>query len=136
MGIAYFARCAWQVSGQLRCLQFSIAGGLRRARSPGLGALLLFNGFTLQPTYCLHHPTDQQWGVHAGRSWELIEGLDGGQTQVDAPLDGEMAVWAHPVDVHFVCRGLSGWPKLHLQIWTQDIHGRNELRELPVHACC
>jgi B9 domain-containing protein 2 len=70
-----------------------------------------------------------QWGVRAGRSWELIEGLDGGQTQVDAPPDGEMAVWGHPLDVHFLCRGLSGWPKLHVQVWSQDAHGRNELSE-------
>jgi hypothetical protein len=71
----------------------------------------------------------QQWGVHAGRSWELIEGLDQGQTQVDCPPGGDMALWAHPIDVHYVCRGLLGWPKLHFQIWSQDVHGRNELRE-------
>lgn len=72
----------------------------------------------------------EQWGVHAGRSWELIEGLDQGQTQVDCPeSSGDMALWAHPIDVHYVCRGLLGWPKLHFQIWSQDIHGRNELRE-------
>jgi B9 domain-containing protein 2 len=70
-----------------------------------------------------------QWGVHAGRSWELIEGLDQGQSQVDCPQSGDMALWAHPIDVHFVCRGLLGWPKLHFQIWSQDVHGRNELRE-------
>lgn len=70
-----------------------------------------------------------QWGVHAGRSWELIEGLDQGQTQVDCPQSGDMALWAHPVDVHYVCRGLLGWPKLHFQIWSQDVHGRNELSE-------
>lgn len=70
-----------------------------------------------------------QWGVHAGRSWELIEGLDQGQTHIDCPQDGEMALWSHPVDVHYVCRGLLGWPKLHFQIWSQDVHGRNELRE-------
>jgi B9 domain-containing protein 2 len=71
-----------------------------------------------------------QWGMHAGRSWELVEGLDQGQTQTDCPADGDMAVWSHPVDVHYVCRGLLGWPKLHFQIWSQDVHGRNELREL------
>lgn len=71
-----------------------------------------------------------QWGMHAGRSWELVEGLDQGQTQTDCPADGDMAVWSHPVDVHYTCRGLLGWPKLHFQIWSQDVHGRNELREL------
>lgn len=70
-----------------------------------------------------------QWGLHAGRSWELLEGSDGGQTQTDCPADGDMAVWSHPLDAHYVCRGLLGWPKLHFQIWSQDVHGRNELRE-------
>lgn len=70
-----------------------------------------------------------QWGIHAGRSWELIEGMDEGQTQADQAADGDMAVWGHPVDAHYVCRGLSGWPKLHFQIWSQDKHGRNELCE-------
>jgi hypothetical protein len=58
-----------------------------------------------------------QWGIAAGRSWELLEGLEGGQTQVDAALcEGEPAVWGHPVDIHFACRGLSGWPRLHFQV--------------------
>jgi B9 domain-containing protein 2 len=74
-------------------------------------------------------PRALQWGIQTGRSWELIEGQDEGQTQVDAPEDGGMAVWGHPVDAHYVCRGLSGWPKLHFQIWSQDMHGRNELCE-------
>ncbi len=24
-------------------------------------------------------------------------------------------------------RGLAGWPKLHFQVWSQDIHGRNDI---------
>lgn len=67
----------------------------------------------------------------------MIEGLDQGQTQVDCPPGGDMALWAHPIDVHYVCRGLLGWPKLHFQIWSQDVHGRNELREcLPQPGRC
>lgn len=73
--------------------------------------------------------TKHKWGVHAGRAWELVEGSDGGQTQADAAPDGRPAVWSHPVDVHYVCRGLSGWPRLHVQVWAQDEHGRNELSE-------
>lgn len=50
-----------------------------------------------------------------------------GQTQVDAAEDGEMAIFAHPLDVHYVCRGLTGWPKLYFQVWSQDMHGRNDI---------
>ncbi|CAG2175656.1 unnamed protein product [Oppiella nova] len=41
--------------------------------------------------------------------------------------EGEDAVWSHPIDVHYACRGLSGWPKVHFQVWHQDIHGRNDI---------
>jgi B9 domain-containing protein 2 len=68
-----------------------------------------------------------QWGVVAGRTWELLEGLDQGQTQLDCAPEGEMVVWSHPVDLHYACRGLTGWPKLHFQIWSQDVHGRNDI---------
>ncbi len=70
-----------------------------------------------------------QWGVVAGRSWELLEGLEEGQTHLDSAPAGEMVTWAHPLDVHFACKGLSGWPKLHVQVWSQDIHGRNNICE-------
>ena len=60
----------------------------------------------------------------AGSSFELLEGATEGQTQCDHPLPGELAAWAHPVDVHYTCRGLSGWPKLHVQVWGQDGFGR------------
>jgi hypothetical protein len=70
-----------------------------------------------------------QWGIVAGRSWELLEGMEQGQTQVDAAPDGDMVAWAHPLDVHYSCKGLTGWPKLHFQVWSQDVHGRNDICE-------
>ncbi len=71
-----------------------------------------------------------QWGIVAGRSWELLEGLEEGQTQVDAAQAGDMAVWAHPIDIHYACKGLAGWPKLHFQVWCQDEYGRNDICKL------
>ena len=44
-----------------------------------------------------------QWGVEASEAtWELLEGHDKGQTQTDHPR-ADMAVWAHPIDVHYQC---------------------------------
>jgi len=128
------------------------------------------------------------------QNWDKLEGADAGQTHVDHPDEGEMAVWAHPVDLHYVCKvrpcvrarlvangshrrtstcapsafswwcschlpqrhcrgaltsrqgtrgmvtpdgltawrmsqGLTGWPKLHFQVWCQDQHGRTDLCE-------
>ena len=73
------------------------------------------------------HSKNAQWGVSAGRTWELLEGLEEGQTQLTAAADGDMIVWAHPLDLHYACKGLTGWPKLHFQIWSQDAHGRNDI---------
>jgi hypothetical protein len=44
-------------------------------------------------------------------------------------------VWAHPIDVHYSCKGLVGWPKLHFQVWSQDVHGRNDICKR-VAPCC
>ncbi len=38
-----------------------------------------------------------------------------------------MAIWAHPIDVHYSTKGIQGWPKIKLQVWHQDMFGRNEL---------
>ncbi len=40
----------------------------------------------------------------AGTTWELVEGLDEGQTQVNAAEEGDLAVWSHPIDLHYVAR--------------------------------
>mmetsp|Transcript_1899 Transcript_1899/g.2952 ORF Transcript_1899/g.2952 Transcript_1899/m.2952 type:complete len:176 (+) Transcript_1899:141-668(+) len=85
-----------------------------------IGQLSGASGFTSQNLFC-------KFGAVAGRSWELLEGLDQGQTQLDCAQDGEMVVWAHPLDMHYSCKGLAGWPKLHFQIWSQDVHGRNDI---------
>ncbi|GAQ87688.1 b9 domain-containing protein [Klebsormidium nitens] len=85
-----------------------------------IGQILGAEGFKDRNVFC-------KWGIVAGSNWDLLEGTDQGQTQVDHPPEGEDAVWSHPIDVHYACRGLSGWPKLYFQVWHQDIHGRNDI---------
>mmetsp|Transcript_28035 Transcript_28035/g.72120 ORF Transcript_28035/g.72120 Transcript_28035/m.72120 type:complete len:178 (+) Transcript_28035:349-882(+) len=85
-----------------------------------VGQLLGASGFGEKTVFC-------KWGFAAGTSWELVEGLDDGQTQVNGAEEGDMAVWAHPIDVHYVSRGLTGWPKLYFQVWEQDQFGRNDI---------
>ena len=29
----------------------------------------------------------------------------------------EMAVWSHPIDVHYTLKGIDGWPRLKLEVW-------------------
>lgn len=63
----------------------------------------------------------------AGAAWKLLSGVREGQTQVDTPQIGDMAYWSHPIDLHFATKGLQGWPRLHLQVWSQDSFGRCQL---------
>eukprot|EP00026_Physarum_polycephalum_P019312 Phypoly_transcript_21272.p1 GENE.Phypoly_transcript_21272~~Phypoly_transcript_21272.p1 ORF type:complete len:176 (+),score=17.78 Phypoly_transcript_21272:55-582(+) len=85
-----------------------------------LGQLVGASGFPSQDLFC-------KWSIVAGQNWSLLEGLIEGQTQVDVPKNGQMAIWAHPIDVHYATKGIQGWPKLKLQVWHQDMFGRNEL---------
>lgn len=86
-----------------------------------VGQIVGATGFGNKAVFC-------KWGCQAGRAWELLEGLDAGQTQVDsAECDDLEAVWAHPLDIHYACRALSGWPRLHFQVWTLDSSGRTDI---------
>ena len=66
----------------------------------------------------------------------MLDGAATGQTQTAlAAADdggssgsGELAaLWEHPVDVHFSCASLTGWPQLLVTLWRQDSMGRNEV---------
>eukprot|EP01112_Ceratiomyxa_fruticulosa_P004770 TRINITY_DN1530_c0_g1_i4.p1 TRINITY_DN1530_c0_g1~~TRINITY_DN1530_c0_g1_i4.p1 ORF type:complete len:178 (+),score=18.37 TRINITY_DN1530_c0_g1_i4:402-935(+) len=85
-----------------------------------IGQILGGSGFPSLDLFC-------KWSVVTGSNWQLLEGLVEGQTQVDNPLEGKMAVWSHPIDLHYTTRSISGWPKLKVQVWHQDRYGRNEL---------
>lgn len=45
-----------------------------------------------------------QWSLVKGSSWDVIEGLDSGQTHVDHPGDSDVAIWSHPIDIHLACK--------------------------------
>lgn len=54
-----------------------------------------------------------KWAVEAGTPqgenlWVLVEGDEAGQTQTDYPVQGtDVAVWSHPLDVHYNAGTLS-----------------------------
>ncbi|XJO74875.1 hypothetical protein BDV3_005632 [Batrachochytrium dendrobatidis] len=68
-----------------------------------------------------------QWELTAGEKWTPIEGDLSGQTHVDVPLDSNLCVWSHPIDIHLTTTSLLGWPKIRVQVYYQDMFGRNEL---------
>ncbi|KAL5456917.1 hypothetical protein EMCRGX_G034144 [Ephydatia muelleri] len=84
-----------------------------------IGEIVGAEGFPSQNLFC-------KWGLSVGSAWEVLEGLQEGQTQVDHPQDGEFAKWSHPIDIHLACKGLQGWPKLYFQVWHEDYFGRHE----------
>uniref|UniRef100_A0A061RH44 B9 domain-containing protein 2 n=1 Tax=Tetraselmis sp. GSL018 TaxID=582737 RepID=A0A061RH44_9CHLO len=85
-----------------------------------VGQLLGASGFGGKSVFC-------KWGITVGTTWELLEGFDEGQTQVNSEEEGDMATWAHPIDVHYCSKALTGWPKIYMQIWEQDSFGRNDI---------
>jgi len=46
---------------------------------------------------------------------------------VDSPLDEEQCLWSHPFDLHYTTRGISGWPRMHFQVYAYDDGGRYDL---------
>lgn len=68
-----------------------------------------------------------KWAMHAGGAWKLIAGRHDGQTHVDSPVNDDETAWSHPLDLHYATKGIQGWPRLHLEVWHQDVHGRSQL---------
>ncbi|KAG7378894.1 B9 domain-containing protein 2 [Phytophthora pseudosyringae] len=67
-----------------------------------------------------------KWRVEYGSRWGHIAGDQFGQTQLDYPStapwtsDPDVAVWSHPIDLHFTTSAFQGWPKLLFQVWRAD----------------
>ena len=47
--------------------------------------------------------------------------------------EGEPALLAHPIDMHYSVKGIDGWPRLRLEVYGVDIYGRVELAG---YGCC
>lgn len=52
-----------------------------------------------------------------GSNWKSIEGYIEGQTATcRGRFDGHVS-FVHPIDVHLSCRGIQGWPKVHVEVY-------------------
>ena len=49
------------------------------------------------------------------RRWNLLEGVNSAQTQVDVAQPGKMSVWAFPLDIHYSRSSIHGWPKFQCE---------------------
>ncbi|KAL7640352.1 UNVERIFIED_CONTAM: hypothetical protein RMT77_008623 [Armadillidium vulgare] len=69
-----------------------------------------------------------KWNLQIGSGWRLEEGEIEGQTQVDNPeVDYDRIIWSHPLDVHLSCRGIQGWPRIIIQVYSLDQYNRVDL---------
>jgi len=89
-----------------------------------------------------------RWTLNSGSCWRALEGYTQGQTQlatrsvkykpssIDQASEGEENLalrdegkvichsWSHPIDVHYITKGLQGWPKLEFQVWDVNWLGK------------
>jgi len=66
-----------------------------------------------------------KWTIEWGKSFSLLCGDSEGQTQYSMlATDDKSCIWNHPVDVHFASAGMSGWPRIIVQLWELDSYGR------------
>lgn len=86
-----------------------------------------------------------KWSLESGSCWEPIEGYTEGQTHLilgaekqlpnysiadyhdDQPAKVVCHPLSHPIDVHYVTRGLQGWPRLDIQVWGVDWMGKSNI---------
>lgn len=108
-----------------------------------IGHLLEASGFDDKSLFA-------KWSLKTASNWTVLEGLKEGQTHLsnafadstqDSGQDGldcNRHIWSHPIDVHYVTKGLSGWPKFEFQIWTVDWMGKANISSygylsIPMH---
>lgn len=68
-----------------------------------------------------------KWTINTGSNWRVLEGYFEGQTQlsnVSGSQNEKRHYWSHPIDVHYVTRGLQGWPRFEFQVWGVDWLGK------------
>lgn len=51
-----------------------------------------------------------------GSTWKNIEGAAEGKTTTNTNRLENGSTFAQPIDLHLACRGIQGWPKIHLEV--------------------
>lgn len=50
--------------------------------------------------------------------WKFVEGESEGQTSTDCNQIDQVSYFSHPLDLHLATRGIQGWPKLSVEIFS------------------
>ncbi|XP_070495457.1 B9 domain-containing protein 2 [Chironomus tepperi] len=59
-----------------------------------------------------------RWNIQAGSLWKFIEGESEGQTATDCNIVDNVSYFAHPIDLHLATRGIQGWPKVSIEVFS------------------
>lgn len=60
-----------------------------------------------------------------GSNWKLIEGVIEGQTATSRGRIANESAFVHPIDIHLACRGIQGWPKVHIEVYAVNALGNS-----------
>jgi len=50
-----------------------------------------------------------------------------GETFQSEATHGKYIPFEHPFDLNFSCKSVRGWPKILIEVWEVDAHGRNKI---------
>jgi B9 domain-containing protein 2 len=58
----------------------------------------------------------------------VLAGQEAGETFYDSSENQEgLAIFEHPIDIQYACRSIVGWPKVAIEVWSVDEHGRHTI---------
>lgn len=52
-----------------------------------------------------------------GSNWKSVEGDCEGTTATCRGRIEPISSFSHPIDLHLACRGIQGWPKIHVEVY-------------------
>jgi B9 domain-containing protein 2 len=91
-----------------------------------IGEVVGASGFTSAKLYA--KVRSSQWHFKVGPDWRLLSGTQSGETFYDTSESlQDLAVFEHPIDAHYACKSLTGWPKLFVEVRSVDSHQRHTL---------
>ena len=66
--------------------------------------------------------------MHVGNNWQLLDGNDSGETFYDSSAHlQDLSVFEHPINVHYSCKSVTGWPRIYVEVWGVDEYGRHTI---------
>ncbi|XP_063358398.1 B9 domain-containing protein 2-like isoform X2 [Cydia amplana] len=74
-----------------------------------------------------------RYSFQSGPNWTVISGCSEGQTVSAKPDHENKVIWTQPLDIHYITKGIQGWPKLVLQVSCLDSLNRSWIVG---YSCC